>query len=698
VLKTLERMCDRYIRDVILRLKPLHKNQHAYQAGKSVDSALHQVVYNVEKSMELDKKTLATFLDLEGAFNKVTYGAINAALRRFDLDRTLIRWIMAMLSNRILSIDLFGAHTTGLADRGCPQGGVLPPILWNMTVDNLLEKLNESGYLAIGYADDIAILISGAFEEVLSSLMSSAFRIVEEWCSESGLSVNPEKTGFILFTKKRNLLALQMPKLFGIHLKLTDKVKYLGVILDSRLEWREHIEERTKKALRIFWQCRSTFGKKWGLKPAVLYWMYRAIVRPILIYGCMVWAPRSELRVVQKKINQIQRLACLSITGVMTSTPTAALEILLSLPPLDLFLKQEAELTVYRLYKGGNWIAQERDFGHARILAELKSKFREVEMPDDQISATFCFERNFETRQPTRSDWESRTPPIEADVTVYTDGSKTDEGTGAGIHSEELDCNISMPLGVYTTVFQSEIIAISESSQEMLRVGVKNKKILICSDSESSIESLSSFKISSGVVLQCYRALETLSRNNNVTLTWVPGHSGILGNEKADKLARKGSSSKFVGPEPAVGKYAGLVKYLVKSEAEKAHQRRWETITTCRQSKEFLVGCNTKNTKFLLSLSRVKLRGLVGVLTGHTNLNYHLHKIGILSDATCRGCSLEPETARHFVCTCPALKNLRTRHLGDFYFTPEEQLELDLPNILSFIIGSKWLIGPERDI
>lgn len=84
-----------------------------------------------------------------------------------------------MLSNRILSIDLFGAHRTGLADRGCPQGGILPPILWNMTVDDLLVKLNEAGYLAIGYADDITILISGAFEKVLSSIMSMAFRIVE---------------------------------------------------------------------------------------------------------------------------------------------------------------------------------------------------------------------------------------------------------------------------------------------------------------------------------------------------------------------------------------------------------------------------------------------------------------------------------------------------------------------------------------
>ena len=486
-----------------------------------------------------------------------------------------------------------------------------------------------------------------------------------------------------------------MPMLFVTHLKLTDKVKYLGVILDSKLNWKEHIEERTKKALRVFWQCRTTFGKKWGLKPTILYWMYRAIVRPILIYGCMVWAPRAEVGTVQKQINRVQRLACLSITGVMTSTPTASLEILLSLPPLDLFIKQEAELIAYRLYKGENWIAKDRTFGHARILSRLKERFEEVEMPEDRMRAVFCFERDFETKLPSRSEWEMKAPPMEADIFMYTDGSKTDEGTGAGACSEELDFCMSIPLGSYATVFQSEIIAICESSREMLSIGVKDKRILICTDSESSIESLSSVKISSGLVLQCFTALQNLSSDNEVTLTWVPGHSGIPGNEKADELARNGSSTNFIGTEPAVARYAGLIKSLVKNETAKNHQERWDSLTTCRQSKEFLVGCNARNTKFLLSLGRTKLRGLIGVLTGHVSLNYHLHKIGIVNDPICRGCGFEPETARHFICTCPALRNLRIKRLGDFYITPEEQMKLDIAKVLSFVIESKWLIGPE---
>ena len=99
-------------RDTYLKVKPLHKNQHAYQSGKTVDTALHHVVHKIESNLEKIKLTLAAFVDLEGAFNKVTFEVVSAALRKFGVDRTLIRWIMAMLSNRTLTI-LGVAHKDG---------------------------------------------------------------------------------------------------------------------------------------------------------------------------------------------------------------------------------------------------------------------------------------------------------------------------------------------------------------------------------------------------------------------------------------------------------------------------------------------------------------------------------------------------------------------------------------------------------
>ena len=695
VLKTLERMCDRYIRDVVLKLRPLHKNQHAYQSGKSVDTCLHQVVHNLEKNMAQMKLTLAAFLDLEGAFNKVTFTAINAALRKFQVDRTLIRWIMAMLSNRLLSVDLFGVCRLGLVDRGCPQGGVLPPILWNMTVDDLLTKLNRTGCIAVGFADDIALLISGAFEEVLSQLMQRIFRLVEEWCEESGLSVNPEKTGLILFTNKRRILTLNTPKLFGTRLTMTNKVKYLGVILDEGLTWRYHIEERVNKAIKVFWQCRSAFGKNCGLRPSVLYWMYKAIVRPILCYGCMLWSHKTETNVVDKKLTQVQRLACLSVTGVMTSTPTAALEILLSLSPISLFVKQQARMTVARLFRSGHWLASGRSMGHAGILVDLISKFREIEMPSDHMDAVFRFDKNFETNVPNRSEWDNGRLPLAGDLAVFTDGSKMDEGTGAGIYCEEMGLKVSIPLGTSATVFQSETLAISKCCCILMERQVKEKKIVIYSDSESTIKALSSCKLSAKTVLEGRENLETLSESNTVSLVWVPGHSNILGNEKADELARKGSTTDFIGPEPALGVHSGAMVRLLKREAEEEHQRTWNGLKNCRQAKEFLAGCSLQTTKYLLSLNRKCLRMMIGVLTGHNGLRYHLNKMGLIDDPNCRRCGDVPETAKHFLCHCPALAQLRTKCLGDFYITLDEFAKLPMSNILSFITGSKWLDIPQ---
>jgi hypothetical protein len=69
LLKTMERLVDRFLRDEILAFMPLHPNQRAYQAGKYVETALHQLVVRVEKALDQQDTALGVFLDLEWAFN-----------------------------------------------------------------------------------------------------------------------------------------------------------------------------------------------------------------------------------------------------------------------------------------------------------------------------------------------------------------------------------------------------------------------------------------------------------------------------------------------------------------------------------------------------------------------------------------------------------------------------------------------------
>jgi len=72
LLKAMDRLVDRFLRDEILALMPLHPNQHAYQSGKSVDMALHQLVVRVEKALNQQETALGVFLDIKGAFNNTS--------------------------------------------------------------------------------------------------------------------------------------------------------------------------------------------------------------------------------------------------------------------------------------------------------------------------------------------------------------------------------------------------------------------------------------------------------------------------------------------------------------------------------------------------------------------------------------------------------------------------------------------------
>nr|CAH7737751.1 unnamed protein product [Callosobruchus chinensis] len=497
--------------------------------------------------------------------------------------------------------------------------------------------------------------------------MQMACRIVQGWCTETGLSVNPTKTELVLFSRRRKLEGFRAPTMYGRPLALSREVKYLGVILDSKLTWRSHVDRLVSRSTATFWKLRRAVGRTWGLNPNILQWIYTAIIRPRIQYGSVVWWPCVQKSIVARSLGRIQRLACMGITEAMRTTPTAALEILLGLPTVPSWIRMTAMAAHLRMRDSGNWQVGGEVVGHARIarLAEEAlpiSAYRVVEA--NHLSR---LDKSFTLTIPNIEMWKRGEIQFPEEALVcYTDGSRLASGqaSGAGMYVENRGVLESYSQGTNTTIFEAEVYAIlSAACNEEVRKGME-RKVYICSDSQAALKAICGPRTRTPLVQECAERLEELTRLKEVILMWVPGHMGVPGNEEADRLARLGTRGPFVGPEPAIGLSRQQVTSALKKWVNDTTEEQWRQSEGCQQAKDFIAGLNTSRSAWLRNQGRWAIRNLVGVLTGHCRLRRHLSLLGIEEDSLCMGCGEADETAYHFLAECDLLGGLRYEIFG----------------------------------
>lgn len=686
ILKTLERLIDRYLRDS-LKIE-IHPNQHAFTAGRSTESALHIVVERLERSIGYKQSTLALFADIEGAFDKTTFRSVDEALLNGGANSTIRSWIKQLLGNRLITADVNDGLQRATVTRGCPQGGVLSPLLWISVANSLLHRLNSAGFYTVGYADDIAILISGNCEPIMCDLMQTAIKIVEDWCKENSLKVNPTKSELVLFTRKRKIESLKLPTLFDLSLNLKENVKYLGITLDKKLSWSKHIEIKTKKACRAFWQCRAALGSSWGPSPKALLWLYEAAILPMLTYGSLVWWKRTSLETEKKRLNHIQRLACIAISGAIRTTPTAAMEAALGLLPLDLLVQRCAVEAAARLKALNTLRVCSAGGSHSELIGELSNRIPQLSMPLDRRSPIHIINRSYKILL-------NGEPAVPANITVFTDGSCNKQGSGAGIFCKELNLALTVPLGDCTTAFQAELVAVTHCAIELAALKLSRLKINIILDCKSILLALKGNKCTSKLLLETHQALSEVALANELTIMWAKGHSDCSGNQEADRLAKKGAEVAF-GPRPFVPLSTEYLHAVTKKAFLEMHISRWKGNKLSRHVNIGIPGPSKELTNKCLALNRETLSLYLSIITGHCGLKQHLHRMGATEDATCRGCEYEEESMEHVLCRCPRLEHLRGSILGESWPSIEDVVTAPPRLLVKLIKEIGWIGGRQR--
>ncbi|XP_029679486.1 uncharacterized protein LOC115245344, partial [Formica exsecta] len=434
-------------------------------------------------------------------------------------------------------------------------------------------------------------------------------------------------------------------------------VKYLGVILDRKLTWKEHLDDRCKSVTSYFWLCRRYFGQTWGLRSGMGYWIYTAILRPSLLYAAVLWWPRVQLASAKISLEHLRALILRGALGAMRTTPIAAMGVLLGIEPLCHTVVAAAASAAYRLSCVGKWRAGTR---HTKLPDGVLSH-PIFSMGQDKMPAIRALKAPFKVCFPEREDWlRPQGPVLKNGLILFTDGSRIGLGSGAGVYCRGEEISESIPLGEFATVFQAEIVTILCCAQGFLANKERGQRISICLNSQAALRALGAPITTFKLVWECRGTLEELARDNE-------------GNEAADQLARAGSETALVGPEPAVGIPHSLGKREIGRWLRNQHLASWKSAAGCRQAKA-LLGDSLREglASGIKKLSRREAGLVTRILTGHGTLNYHLQKLDISMRPNCRKCNAPEETSLHVLCDCPAYTSVKLELLGSAFLESQQ--------------------------
>ena len=328
--KLMETLIRNKIMDHMQENNLICREQHGFTPGRSCVTQLLDTLDCWTEILDNGGSIDAIYMDFRKVFDSVPHRRLLHKVRAHGIQGSVLDWIDAFLSECKQRVYINGSQSQeGQVTSGIPQGSVLGPILFVIYINDLPNEVESEVRI---FADDTKLFTQSNEQRDREILQADLDRL-HQWSVAWLLNFHPEKCCTLKLGKPasdQTYFMADKNSTSGKHpLKTSKAEKDLGVVVDSQLNFKDHISQATTKANRILGVIRRSFDH---LTDHTFVQLYKALVRPILEYGHSVWQP--VLQTLQQDIEDVQRRAT-KLIGHLKDKPYPEPLSILKLPSLE---------------------------------------------------------------------------------------------------------------------------------------------------------------------------------------------------------------------------------------------------------------------------------------------------------------------------------------------------------------------------
>ena len=279
--KILERIIYNQLELFLVKNGILFEYQFGFRKGYSTEQAILEITDALKTTIDKKEITCGLFLDFSKAFDTVNHQILLSKIDKYGIRGTQLDWFKSYLMDRKQYVRIGNSDSEMLTMTcGVPQGSTLGPLLFLIYINDMPNCSSKLSFRI--FADDTNVFYSNTNIEDVENVMNIEIEKIFRYCATNKLSINLEKTNFMVITNSNK-------KVRGIRIKnivKRDFIKYLGIYIDNNLNWEyqiKHVNSKIAKNTGIISKLRYYIDLK------MLKHLYYTLIYPYINYGLMSW-------------------------------------------------------------------------------------------------------------------------------------------------------------------------------------------------------------------------------------------------------------------------------------------------------------------------------------------------------------------------------------------------------------------------